>query len=94
MGLDSDPIVISGVQPDDLASIIVDIAGNIQYKLFGLMLVVYLIINSDVFTNRVLDNFKGAVNLKCPTSWGTVLQGVFLVLACVIIDAIIRQKII
>ncbi|SIP85956.1 Hypothetical protein PACV_241 [Pacmanvirus A23] len=94
MPIDSDPITISGNSPDDFTSILLDIASSIQYKLFGLMLIIFIFISSDVFINRALAKFNGAVDYKCPTSWGTFLQGLFLVLSCIIIDAAIRQKII
>jgi len=94
MAIDSDPIVSSGNHPDDFTSILLDIASSLQYKLFALMLIIFMLISSDVFINRALAKFDGAVNYKCPTSWGTFLQGLFLVLSCIIIDAAIRQKII
>lgn len=93
MPLDSDPIIV-GRRPDDFASVIFDLLSNIQYKLLGLMLLVFLIISSDVFINRALAKFSGAVDYKYPTTWGTTLQGLFLVIACIFIDAAIRQKII
>lgn len=94
MPVDSDPIMVSGRCPDDFTSIVLDIVGSIQFKLFGMMLLIFIIISSDVFINRVLSGFQGAVDQKCPTSWGTFLQGLFLVLTCVLIDAAIHQKII
>jgi hypothetical protein len=93
MVLDSDPIT-QGRCPDDLASVVLDAISCIQFKLFGLMLVVFIILSSDVFINRVLSKFNGAVDYKCPTSYGTWLQGLFLVIACVIIDVAIKQNVI
>ncbi len=93
MPLDSDPLLITR-RPDDLAAIIMDIASHIQYKFLLLLLVVFIFLSSDVFINRILAGFHGAVDYKCPTSWGTFLQGLFLVLIMIIIDALIRQKII
>ena len=58
------------------------------------MLVIFLLISSDVFINRVLSQFQGAVDYKNPTSWGVFLQGLFLAIICIFMDAIIRQKII
>lgn len=93
MPVDSDPI-IPNKRPDDLTTMIVDIFSSIQYKFLGLMLIMFIILSSDVFINRILARFGGAVNVKCPTSWGTFLQGLFLVLAMIIIDALIRQEVI
>lgn len=93
MPVDSDPI-IPNRRPDDITTIIIDVFSSIQYKFLGLMLLMFIILSSDVFINRILARFGGAVNAKCPTSWGTSLQGLFLVLAMMIIDALIRQQVI
>ncbi len=94
MSRDSDPIMVTGRCPDDFTSIVLDLFGSIQYKLFGMMFVVFVILSSDVFINRVLSQIKGAVDMKYPTSWGVLLQGMFLVITCIILDASIHQKII
>ncbi len=94
MPYDSDPITVRGKCPDDLTSVIFDILSSVQYKLLGLMLVIFLILSSDVFINRILSQFNGAVNHKCATSWGTYLQGLFLVLGCITVDIAVKQKII
>lgn len=94
MPVDSDPIMVSRSSPDDFTSIVLDVFGHIQWKLFGLLLIIFMVISSDVFINRALAKFKGAVDYKCPTSWGTFLQGFFLVFACIIIDVAVKQKII
>lgn len=94
MPVDSDPIMVSRGAPDDFTSIVLDIFGNIQWKLFGMLLIIFMIISSDVFINRALSKFNGAVDYKTPTSWGTFLQGLFMVFALIIVDAAVRQKII
>jgi hypothetical protein len=92
---DSDPIKVSiKKKPDDLGSIIVDIASQIQFKFLGMMLVIFLFLSSDVFIGRVLSTFGGAVDFKTPTSYGVILQGLFLVLFMTLLDALIKQKII
>lgn len=94
MPSDSDPIIFYRKTPDDFTSVILDIASHIQFKSLALMLVVFLILSSDVFINRVLSKFSNAVDHKCSTNWGTFLQGLFLVMSMMIIDIFIRQKII
>ncbi len=91
---DSDPITISRHRPDDLTSVVMDIASHVQYKFLVMLLIVFIMISSDTFINRALSRFRGAVDYKCPTSWGTFLQGLLLVLIMTTIDALIRQKII
>lgn len=94
MPVDSEPIMIARGAPDDLTSVIVDVLSQIQYKFLALLLLMFIMVSSDVFINRALAKFKGAVDYKCPTSWGVCLQGMFLVMVMIIIDALIRQKVI
>lgn len=94
MSTDSDPIISKKRVPDDLTNVVLDIVSHIQFKFLGMMLIVFLFISSDVFINRALSRFQGAVDYKCPTSWGSVLQGLFLILIMIGIDALIGQKII
>lgn len=94
MLVDSEPIKISEKSPDALTSMFGDMIGSIQYKLFGLMFIVFLILSSDMFINRVLSKIDGAVDMKYPTNYGTMLQGMFLAIIMIIIDALIKQKII
>jgi hypothetical protein len=58
------------------------------------MLMLFLFLSSDVFIGRVLTPFSGAVDFKTPTSYGVMLQGLFLVLFMTMLDALIKQKII
>jgi cell division protein FtsX len=90
---DSEPIVICS-KGDDFVTAILDIVSHIQFKLFALILVLFLFLNTDVFINRVLNQFDGAVDLKVPTSYGILLIGLFLMIGCVTIDAAIRQNVI
>ncbi len=58
------------------------------------MLLFFIMLSSDIFVNRALAKFSGAVDYKCPTSWGVFLQGLFLVLSMIIVDALIGQGVI
>ena len=53
-------------------------AGNL--KLLLALFVVFVLVVSEPFTNSVLAGFgEKAVRCRSPTSWGVVLQGIFLV---------------
>ncbi len=93
MAKDSDPIIRRN-SPDDFTSILVDSISGIPFKFLGLMFVMFVFVSSDVFINRILGNFTGAVEYKSPTSTGVVIQGMMLVVAMIVIDALIRQKIV
>jgi len=94
MPIDSEPIRVGKPAPDDLTSILIDIVSNVQWKFMGLLLIVFVFLNSDIFVNRILSTFNGAVNYKYPTSYGVVLQGIFLVIAMISIDVMIQQSVI
>jgi hypothetical protein len=54
-------------------------------KLFIVLFVIFIIVVSDVFTNSVISKFgDSAVVGRSPTAWGTVLQGIFLVIFYII----------
>jgi len=92
--MDSELLLTSRRQPDDLTSAILDIMSCIQFKFLGLLMIVFLLINSDVFIGRALSQFKNAVDQRCTTSWGVFLQGLFLVIIMICIDVFIKQEII
>jgi len=92
MTVDSEPL--QKPAPNNFMNMIHAAVGGIQFKLFGIILIVFMFLSSDIFITRVLGKFSGAVEQKCPTSWGTLLQGLFLVAACILIDTAVNQGII
>jgi hypothetical protein len=49
-------------------------------KLIFAIFILFLVVVSDVFTNSIIAGFgEKAVRGRTPTSWGVVLQGIFLV---------------
>jgi hypothetical protein len=91
---DSDPVIVCSGSNDDFISIFTDMIKHIQFKLFGLIFILFLILMTDVFINRVLSQFNGAVDGRQPTSYGILLLGLFLMIGCVVLDATIRQGIV
>ena len=55
-----------------------------NYKLMLALFFIFLIVVSDVFTNSIISQFGSAVEGRDPTSWGVVLQGIFLVLGYIL----------
>ena len=54
-------------------------------KLILLIFIMFIVVVSDVFTNNIISGFgSSAVCGRMPTSWGVVLQGIFLVLFYII----------
>ena len=79
---------------DTLWTMIFGIGSKINFKLLISIFVIFLTITSDVFTDRILSQFMGAVEFKTSTSWGTVIQGLFLVIGYIIMDLFISQGLI
>lgn len=93
---DSDPICGDDdpKKLGDFYQIFNDVFGRIQFKFIGFAFIVFMILSTDTFINRILNVFSNAVAGGIPTSWGTTLQGLFLVLALLVIDPLIRLKVI
>lgn len=91
---DSDPISVCTRRPDDFTHMMVEIMSEVQYKLFFLIFIIFIILNSDVFINRILSKFDGAVEGHHTKSWGTILQGTFLVLGAIGLDAMIKNNVV
>ena len=89
---DSEPIFATGSR--DLISSLADIVSGVQYKLLIFMFAIFLFVSSDMFIMRLLSRFSGAVDGKTATNYGTILQGTFIVLACIVVDGIIVQRVI
>lgn len=69
-------------------------AGKLQWKLFGFMFLMIMFINSDVFISRILSKLDGATDYKEVTSYGTGIQAMLIVLACIIFDVLVRYQIV
>lgn len=91
---DSDYIDDVTIESNDMIGMFNDVISNVQFKFVGMMFLVFLVLSTDTFITRVLSVFGSAVGGGCPTSWGTVLQGMFLVLAMLLIDPLIRLGVI
>ena len=91
--LDADPIQVNN-KPDSFTGIITDGLAGIQWKLLLFVFLIFLFVSSDVFTNRVLTKFKGAVDSKYPTSYGVIIQDLFLIFFFILFDMGISQKVI
>lgn len=49
------------------------------WRSFAAVFVIFLFVASNVFVDHVLAGFRGAVEHRTPTAYGTVLQGLCLV---------------
>lgn len=93
MPLDSDPIITSRT-PDDFVSCLTDGLTNIHWKLFGIVFVALIFVETDVFVNRVMGKFPDAVEGRALTRYGAFIKSLLLVLSIVVIDILINCNVI
>ncbi len=66
-----------------------------NYKLLLALFLMFITVSSDVFTNSVVAGFgASAVRGREPTSWGVVIQGIFLVLGYVLMVYLTENEVI
>jgi hypothetical protein len=79
--------------PDDATGILSSALGNVNWRTAILLFVVFMLISSDVFVER-LNSISGAVDGRFPTGKGTVIQGLTLALAYIVLDVLVRAEVI
>jgi len=83
-------------RPEDFSSMIGGIFSGIKFKIIILIFISYIFLHNDIFISRVLSRIDGAVGElgKCPTTKGTIILGILLVIFYILIDAANRLDII
>ena len=80
------------LEPDDFPSIIAKNLLEIDWYLYFVVIIAFLIVISDVFSQRVLQNINGALKGSEVTNWGHIWQSIGLVLL-IVMGRIARQLI-
>jgi hypothetical protein len=76
---------------DDFPSMFVKLFSRINIKVAIFIFILGLFLFSDIFIKNILSSFKGAVSdLGYPTTNGTVIQLIFLIIAYLIVDLLIQ----
>lgn len=96
MSDDSDPVVASSNSaPSDLSPVIGGIAKQVPFKLLIFVFVIYIFLSSDVFIKRILSKVNGAVGFQnSPTTYGTLMTGVLLVIFVALTDQLLKRNVI
>lgn len=93
MTIDSEPIRIA--KPNDaVGTMFVDLLTKINFKIALFLIFMFLIVSSDVFVNRILSNFSGAVDGRNATNTGAFIQAMFLAISYIIMDIFVRACVI
>jgi hypothetical protein len=93
---DSEPITVSEKNlPSDLNPVFGEFLSSIPYKFLFYIYIIYLLLSNDVFYTRILGKLDGAVESHgSPSTYGTIITGVLLVLFVTVIDVLIKKHII
>ena len=67
-----------------------NLISNINYKVAFLLFMIGMIIFSDIFIDGFLSHISDSVAGECPTTKGTMLQLLFMVLAYIILDLVVQ----
>ncbi len=68
--------------------------GVANLKLLLALFIIFITVVSDVFTNSIIAGFgEKAVRGRGPTSWGVVLQGIFLVIGYILAVYLIEHSV-
>jgi hypothetical protein len=70
----------------DFVSMIMDNIGKIPWKIAIILFILYIIINSDIFVNKVLSNITGTAVDGTITSKGIIVSGMILSIMYVLTD--------
>jgi hypothetical protein len=84
---DSDTIGGEPTAPDTFNNLIIHAGGQVRWRFFILMFIVFMVMMTDIFEDKILTRFDGAVIDGCKTFYGNGITGLLLVFVCIIIDA-------
>jgi hypothetical protein len=71
---------------------IFDSIGDFQWREAGLLFSFFILVNSSAFSKSVLSYFKGSIKLGVITSYGIILQGLFMIIAWGVIKNILDDS--
>lgn len=77
-------------RPDDLTSAFMGFFSTLNYKLLLFLFLIFLLVTSDIFVEKILGKIDGATSHRDPTTKGTFIQGFFLVFFYMIMDLVTK----
>ena len=78
---------------DDLITMSNKLIDTMNIKMSIFLFVFGILIFSDVFTENFLTRFAGTIDGLCTTTKGTVIQLIFLIMGYLIMDVLMKSKI-
>lgn len=90
MAKDYDRIDFGEKQPDSMIDMSISCIAKMEIFMAIILFVMAIYINSDIFIDRFLGKFSGTVYANAVTSWGTIVQAIFLVVFFIIADLLLK----
>jgi hypothetical protein len=85
---------VNSISLDTISSPNYQKTGNfLNIKVLVALFLIFILVVSDVFTNNFMCAFSGSMNCRNPTSYGVVLQGIFLVIFFIGATFLIQSKV-
>jgi hypothetical protein len=92
---DSEKITVSKKYlPSDFGQMVRDVILQIPFKMMFIIFVVYFLLHTDVFINRIMAKIPGAVPFNDTLStYGTILVGILLVFMYAVFNVLVENGI-
>jgi hypothetical protein len=71
---------------DDFPSMATDLIRKVNWKIALFLFALMVFVFSDVFMELTLNSFDGAIEGDCPTTKGTVIQIIVVILSYIVLD--------
>lgn len=71
-----------------------DFVTDFDYIVFGLIFLLYIGLNSQIFYDKILDKFDGALNMGMPSNYGIIIQALIMALVSILIYKMYENEII
>ena len=92
--MDSDNIVATKSDTDFVSMTSKAIFG-INYKMVLLLFIIYILLHNDIFITRILAKSNNSVDMNNnPTTKGTIIMGLLLILSYILLDWLINYDLI
>lgn len=93
---DSEKITVSKKhRPTDFVPMLEDMVKEIPCKMMFIMFLVFMLLSSDVFINRILARVDGAVSyIDTPTTYGTCLMALMFIVLFAVFDVLVKKQVV
>lgn len=81
-------------RPDDLGSLFLHIFNIVPKKLILFTFVIFMLLNTTVFIDKILSTWQGTVDGMNITEKGIMVQGLLLVLAMIIFSIMVEGEVV